>query len=275
MTETQQPNLVEEIARGRRFGFGENWQRFLKHLDKKRIALAEESLQKMLGVASLAGQTFLDVGCGSGLFSMAARRLGARVHSFDYDPQSVACARYLKEKFFPQDSQWTIGQGSILDRAYLGTLGQHDVVYSWGVLHHTGALWEALANVALLVTPGGQLFIAIYNDQGWISRYWTFMKRQYHQGALRKILIIAVHVPYLMVLVPLVQLAKGKFRLKRGMSRWHDFLDWLGGLPFEVASPEAVVGFYQRRDFTLQKLKTCGRRHGCNEYLLRRNVIPR
>ncbi len=267
--------FAEEIVEGKRFEFGKNWALFLRNLNAERIEIARHSLQSMLGLDSLAGKVFIDVGCGSGLFSLAARQLGARVHTFDYDPQSVACARYLKEKFFPQDSQWAIGQGSVLDQAYLGTLGQNDVVYSWGVLHHTGAMWEALANVALLVKPGGQLFIAIYNDQGWISRYWKFMKSQYNQGALRKFLIIAVHIPYFMVLVPLVQLAKGKFRLKRGMSRWHDFLDWLGGLPFEVASPEAVGEFYGQRAFTLQKRKTCGRRHGCNEYLLQRNVIPR
>ncbi|MGA9853987.1 MAG: class I SAM-dependent methyltransferase [Gammaproteobacteria bacterium] len=261
-----------DIARGKRFAFGNNWARFLKHLDQERISLAEESLRKMLHVSSLTGQTFLDVGCGSGLFSLAARRLGARVRSFDYDPQSVACARHLKEKFFPQDDQWTIEQESILEQPYLATLGQNDIVYSWGVLHHTGALWEALANVVPLVKPGGQLFIAIYNDQGWMSDYWGFIKRQYNQGMPWKILIIAIHVPYFMMLAPVVQFAKGKFHLKRGMSRWHDFLDWLGGLPFEVASPDTVVKFYERCDFALQKLKTCGRRHGCNEYVLRRNL---
>jgi 2-polyprenyl-3-methyl-5-hydroxy-6-metoxy-1,4-benzoquinol methylase len=273
--ETDLLHLNEEIARGKRFAFGKNWQQFLKHLDQERIYLAEESLRKMLDVSSLAGQTFLDVGCGSGLFSLAARRLGARVCSFDYDPGSVACAQYLRERFFMQDSQWTIGQGSILDQTYLSKLGQNDIVYSWGVLHHTGALWEALSNLVLLVKPGGTLFIAIYNDQGWMSRYWMFMKRHYNQDVLQKTLIITMHIPYFMMLVPAVQFAKGKYRLKRGMSRWHDFLDWLGGLPFEVASPASVVKFYERCDFALQKLIACGRRHGCNEYVLRRHVMTR
>lgn len=117
---------------------------------------AKSSLRRMLNVESLEGKTFLDVGSGSGLFSLAARRLGAKVHSFDYDPKSVACTRELKRRYFPEDPQWTIEEGSVLDRDYLTRLGQFDVVYSWGVLHHTGAMWEALGNVAPLVAGGGE-----------------------------------------------------------------------------------------------------------------------
>ncbi|MGB9430454.1 MAG: class I SAM-dependent methyltransferase [Gammaproteobacteria bacterium] len=269
--ETRQPLFVEEIARGGRFEFGRNWQKFLKHLNGKRIALAEQSLQKMLGSASLAGQTFLDVGCGSGLFSLAARRLGARVYSFDYDSQSVACARFLKDKFFPQDDQWIIGQGSVLDRAYLGSLGQHDVVYSWGVLHHTGAMWEALANVVPLVKPGGWLFIAIYNDQGWVSRYWNWVKRQSNAGPLRRWLLMLLHWPYFVGLRLLVRTLSGKGAPRRGMSLWYDMRDWLGGYPFEVAKPQEIVGFFACKGFIQQKVKTCGHRQGCNEYVFSRS----
>src|SRR5467141_2182790 len=155
----------EEILGGKRFAFGENWARFLALLDDQRIRDAEESLRSKLGVQSLAGRSFLDVGSGSGLFSLAARRLGARVHSFDYDPQSVACTRLLRDRFFPGDADWKINQGSVLYAGYLATLGRFDVVYSWGVLHHTGAMWAALKNVTTLVAPGGLLYLAIYNDQ--------------------------------------------------------------------------------------------------------------
>src|ERR687884_322280 len=101
-----------EIAHGERFQFGENWARFLAVLDDERIRRAEESLKEMLEVESLDGQSFLDIGCGSGLFSLAARRLGARVHSFDYDPQSVACATELRRRYFPDDERWVIEEGS-------------------------------------------------------------------------------------------------------------------------------------------------------------------
>jgi 2-polyprenyl-3-methyl-5-hydroxy-6-metoxy-1,4-benzoquinol methylase len=126
-----------------RFRFGENWWSFLKTLDDDRIAEAERSLTTMLGRASLAGLTFLDVGCGSGLFSLAAMRLGAaKVHSFDFDPVSVACAESLRERFFAGTARWSIERGSATDAAYVASLGAWDVVYSWGVLHHTGAMWN-------------------------------------------------------------------------------------------------------------------------------------
>ena len=127
-----------EINAGERFKFGANWARFLTMLDDERIKKAEESLKGMLRVESLAGKRFLDAGSGSGLFSLAARRLGAVVYSFDYDPQSVACTHELKWRYFPDDNEWTVEEVSVLDRDYLGRLSQFDVEYSWGHAHVAG-----------------------------------------------------------------------------------------------------------------------------------------
>ena len=135
-----------EVSRGERFEFGKNWSRFLSLLNDERIAAAQNSLKHMLGVEDLRGKSFLDIGSGSGLFSLVARRLGARVHSFDYDPHSVACTKELRRRYFPGDAEWTVEGGSALDADYLKSLGEFDVVYSWGVLHHTGQMWQALDN---------------------------------------------------------------------------------------------------------------------------------
>src|SRR5438093_190589 len=121
-----------------RFEFGKNWAAFLPTLNEERIRIAEGSLKRALQVEDLQGKTFIDIGCGSGLFSLAAVRLGASVHSFDYDAHSVACTAELKRSHFPDHPNWTVEQGSILDQEYIGKLGAFDVVYSWGVLHHTG-----------------------------------------------------------------------------------------------------------------------------------------
>lgn len=260
------------------FSFGENWKSFLPAIDERRILLAEKSLQTMLGMTDLRGKTFLDVGCGSGLFSVAARRLGARVHSFDSDPVSVECTELLKRRYYAEDAQWTVRRGSILDSDYVRSLGQWDVVYSWGVLHHTGALWQALENVSSLVVRGGLLYLAIYNDQGFKSQVWREVKRVYN--ALPSNLRWLVLGPALVrlwgpTMVRDVLIGKPFHSWRhyaqtgaRGMSAWRDVVDWVGGYPFEVAEPEAIFTFYRDRGFVLRQLKTCGGGLGCNEFVL-------
>jgi 2-polyprenyl-6-hydroxyphenyl methylase/3-demethylubiquinone-9 3-methyltransferase len=265
-----------EVQRGERFRFGDNWSRFLSVLNEERIEEAKKSLRQMLKVDSLEGKTFLDVGSGSGLFSLAARALGATVHSFDYDPQSVACTQELKRRYFP-DSGWTVASGSVLDADYLSGLGQFDVVYSWGVLHHTGKMWEAIGNVLPLVKDGGQLFIAIYNHQQGISTYWTWVKRFYNRSPwiVRQALNGAYFLFFAAVLLG-VDLLRGASPLRRyrgtdarGMTLYYDTVDWIGGWPFEVARPEEIFRFVTQRNFVLTELVTCGGKHGCNQFVFR------
>ena len=253
-----------------RFGFGNNWKHFLGVLNEERIAESIRSLQQMLGVESLAGKSFLDAGSGSGLSSLAARRLGARVYSFDYDEESVACTNELRNRFFQDDAQWEVSQGSVLDPDYLAELGQFDVVYSWGVLHHTGDMQKAFENITKCVAPTGQLYIAIYNDQGPISRYWLWVKRHYNRGASWRVPLTAMHMPYLLGARYAIRAASGRLGQERGMSLWYDMKDWLGGYPFEVARPEQVFDFFSARGLCLKSIKTCGGRQGCNEFVFTR-----
>ncbi len=265
-----------ETAAGERFGFGANWARFLQHLDAARIQAAEESLQEMLGLRSLQGLRVLDAGSGSGLFSLAARRLGATVHSFDFDPQSVACTAELRRRHRAEtgeaadDALWRVDEGSVLDRAYLATLGHFDIVYSWGVLHHTGDQWTAMDNVSQLVGPGGRFFTAIYNDQGSWSRYWTVVKRLYNLNPVTRALLIALYTPYFIWARWLFRLVMRKGPVERGMTLWYDMLDWLGGYPFEVAKPEEVFHFLAERGFELRELITVAGELGCNQYVFER-----
>ncbi|MEB3328321.1 MAG: class I SAM-dependent methyltransferase [Candidatus Sericytochromatia bacterium] len=277
-----EPHKAETSA-GDRFAFGENWSRFLRVLNEQRISKATQDLAAMLGVDSLAGQTFLDIGSGSGLSSLAARRLGAKVVSFDYDPNSVACTAELRRRFFPDDPDWQVFEGSVLNPETMAGLGTFNVVYSWGVLHHTGAQWQALAEAGKAVDAGGRLFISIYNDQGRFSRWWLRVKVLYNR--LPRIF----RIPYaVLVMTPreLASLTLAVLALRpmsyvrswthygknRGMSRWHDLIDWVGGYPFEVAKPEEVFEFYRARGFVLEKLKTCGGGLGCNEYVFKRTT---
>ena len=164
--------------RERRFKFGENWRQFAAHLHPDQIVEAGESLSRLLGRNELEGLSFLDIGCGSGLFSLAARKMGARVRSFDFDPDSASCTQALRDRYYPDDPHWIVERGSILDSGYIGRLDRCDIVYSWGVLHHTGAMWAALDRAAGLVAPSGILAIALYRQTP-LCWAWRIEKRAY------------------------------------------------------------------------------------------------
>lgn len=270
---------AREVEKGERFEFGKNWSAFLRVLDEERIAQAEESLKEMLETQDLRGKSFLDIGSGSGLFSLAARRLGARVFSFDFDSNSYNCTSELKRRFFENDPDWTVEQGSALDAEYVRSLGKFDIVYSWGVLHHTGAMWDALANAALPVAPGGKLFIAIYNDTGSQAARWHWIKKTYCR--LPKFLktpfaVLAIAPEETKNLLRSVLTLKPqtyvyswtRYKNGRGMNRWHDIIDWVGGYPYEVAAPDELFEFYKKKGFTLAKMKCKGVGLGCHEMVL-------
>mgnify|MGYP006283399409 CR=1 FL=1 len=266
------------MKKEKHFKFGKNWKNFLSRLNNERIKVAEKSLKEKLKLNSLDGKSFLDIGCGSGLFSLAARNLGANVLSFDYDKDSVACTEFLKNKYYPQTENWRVTQASVLDKSFMKSIGKFDVVYSWGVLHHTGDMLTALANVDLNVRKDGLLFIAIYNDQSTKSKRWKSVKKLYCKNLLMKFLIKISFIPYFIIIGFASDLTNLKnpfsryknYKQNRGMSILHDWIDWLGGYPFEVAKPEKIFNFYYDRHYELVNLKTCGNSHGCNEYVLKK-----
>lgn len=269
----------DEVAAGQRFGFGANWREFLSRLDEGRMAAAEDSVAALLGRRDLTGLRLLDMGSGSGLFSLAARRLGAEVTSCDYDPDSVACAEGLRERFRPGDPGWTICRGSVLDGDFLAGLGHFDVVYCWGVLHHTGDQWAALDGLCRRVAPGGQLAVALYNHQPFFTPLHTAMKRVACRGSRARLLAISlVYALGVGAALALADLLRGRDPLKRhaagglprGMSFWHDVVDWVGGWPFETSTPEQVFEFCRARGLGLRALRTVGGKSGCNEFVFER-----
>lgn len=260
------------------FPFGQNWRSFLSRLDDGRIEESISAIRHSLGLDSMVGLKVLDIGSGSGLSSLAMHRLGADVTSFDYDADSVACTHELRERFADDvGPHWQVMQGSVLDTDFMRSLGQFDLVYAWGVLHHTGRMWQAIDNAAGCVRPGGRLLLALYNDQGWRSRAWWWVKRTYCTGPVGRLLVGGVFYPLFALYALGLDLRNADwpgthartYRRKRGMSLFHDWRDWLGGFPFEVTREDALSRHLAGAGFRLESSKTT-RGWGCSEFVLRK-----
>ncbi len=260
------------------FEFGRNWGAFsAAKLDDSRLEEAQRSILELLGTDSLKGRTFLDVGCGSGLFSIAAARCGAdRVLGFDLDPEAAEVSRANHERLTSgsrADSAPEFTVGSILDEGFRGALGQFDIVYAWGVLHHTGAMWDAIRHTCSLVKGSdGVLAMAIYNRH-WSSPAWHEIKR------LHNALPRALQRPYCALFVPAICGAKvavtaaNPLRKQRGMDFWYDVIDWVGGYPYEYASAESVVASVESLGFATSRVVPAQVPTGCNEFVFRRRGL--
>ncbi len=259
------------------FEFGENWKNYSKTIDQKRIDSAIDGVRKLFP-DGLAGKTFLDIGCGSGLHSLAALSLGAAsVTAIDIDENSVSTTQELLTRY-ASNSKWTAKIASIFD-ASPDTLGQFDVVYSWGVLHHTGDMWRAIECATQFVTSGGQFAIAIYSATACDSM-WKAEKKFYShapspiQWSIRQIYMAAYLAAQALLGRNPISYVRNYSEL-RGMNFSHDAHDWLGGYPYETATATELhdrickMGFTEARSFPLPV--TVGLfGSGCHEFVFRK-----
>lgn len=260
-----------------RYGFGKNWAQFIEErLSDEIVESSSEHMLDMLRCDSLANKTFLDIGCGSGIHSLAALRLGAaRVVSFDYDNESVATTKRVRD-FANSPANWEVMQGSVLDRDFMVNLPKSDIVYSWGVLHHTGDMWSAVRNASLPLKEDGVYYIALYSSDNYVDpppSYWLKLKKRYNlAGELGKRML---EWRYMLRFHFIPQLIAGRNPLKfmreyglRGMSYWTDVKDWLGGWPMDFASLAETQSFCKSQlGLTLCNVKTG---EGCTEYVFAR-----
>lgn len=251
-----------------RFAFGKNWQSFRERaLNDERVAESRRGLERLLDLAQINGKSFLDIGSGSGLHSLAAFQMGASpLVSFDYDPDSVACTEALRRDRAPEAGErWRVLRGSAIDETFMRSLGTFDVVYSWGVLHHTGDMWRGIRNAMKAVNPGGALVLALYNrvegSLGTLSSdSWRVIKKTYVEGSpLRQRAMLGAYTAWRMGVAvshrqhPLHEMRS--YDPSRGMNWFHDARDWLGGYPYEYATVDEVTRFVERDAFTRTKVE--------------------
>ncbi len=263
---------------GVRFDFGKNWRNFLISLTNEQIAKAESSLSDLIGVGTIKNKTFLDIGCGSGLFSYVAYRMNAKkIFSFDYDFDSVECCKTLHRQA-QEPPHWEIKQGSILDNDFVNLLGTFDIVYAWGVLHHTGKMWDAIRNAGKLVAPNGLFCVAIYNKvtHNQKSVFWLKIKKLYNQSpkVIQKIMewgytIISFLKYFRSFKNPWKEIKEYE---ERGMNWKTDMYDWMGGYPYEFATVEEIFNFIRLNfpNFILVNIKTANGSLGNNQFVFKR-----
>jgi cyclopropane fatty-acyl-phospholipid synthase-like methyltransferase len=259
------------------FEFGENWKNYSKTIDQKRIDSAIAGVKKLFP-DGLAGKTFLDIGCGSGLHSLAALSLGAvSVTAIDIDENSVSTTHELLTRYAP-GSKWTAKVASIFE-ASPDELGKFDIVYSWGVLHHTGDMWRAIERATDFVNSGGQFAIAIYSATSCDSM-WKAEKKFYSQAprpvqwSIRQIYMAAfLTAATLLGRNPVAYVRK--YSEVRGMNFSHDAHDWLGGYPYETATATEIhdrickMGFTEERSFPLPMTRGLFG-SGCHEFVFQK-----
>jgi 2-polyprenyl-3-methyl-5-hydroxy-6-metoxy-1,4-benzoquinol methylase len=254
------------------FSFGENWLKYLDEMPPEAIVRHGAYVADWLG-PDLSGLRILDIGSGQGLFSLSAHRAGAEVLAFDADSAAVAATNRLRS-LDGNPATWRVQRGSILDSDYVGQLGTFDVVASWGVLHHTGRLWDGLDAAASRVAAGGRLWIALYHKTPQSGRSLR-TKRLYNrlpsagQVLFRGGYATAKVAKNIVVRRSLERLRT--YHLERGMTWRRDIEDWLGGLPYEVSSPGEVLARLRPQGFALERLQD-GIAEGANDvYLFRRD----
>jgi SAM-dependent methyltransferase len=259
------------------FEFGENWRNYARTIDRKRMDSAIEGVKKLFP-DGLAGRTFLDIGCGSGLHSLAALSLGAAsVTAIDIDENSVATTQELLSKHTP-DSKWTAKIASVFDVSP-DTLGRFDVVYSWGVLHHTGDMWRAIECATHFVNSGGRFAIAIYSTTSY-DPLWKVEKKFYSkasrsvQWGIRQIYMTALLIRKLLLKTNPIAYVRN-YSKTRGMNFSHDVHDWLGGYPYETATAPEIhericrMGFTEERSFPLPTTRGFFG-SGCHEFVFQK-----
>ncbi|HEX2957324.1 MAG TPA: class I SAM-dependent methyltransferase [Chitinispirillaceae bacterium] len=256
------------------FDFGKNWASFSRSaLSTIRIETARNDFNNLFSGIPLKGKTFLDIGFGQGLSLLFANEAGAVTVGNDINP---SCYDAINEsaRFFNLSSiTFPLILGSILENTTIENIQRalerkmlFDIVHSWGVLHHTGGMYDALSKAMNLVARGGYFVIAIYNYH-YTSLLWRFIKLIYCKShpCLKK-LMITVFYP-LIAAAKFAVTGKNPFKKDRGMNFYYDVIDWIGGYPYEYASKQKIINYCEEYGFTCIRCVDADVPTGCNQFV--------
>lgn len=260
------------------FNFGKNWKEFSeKALSPDKIENARSSFKKLFHSIELQNKSFLDIGFGQGLSLLIATESGAETVGNDINPICKEVLDYNKNKFVTLENRnIPTVVGSILDNEVISKLKSasndqlYDIVHSWGVLHHTGKMWQAITNAAGLVKGNGFFVIAIYNKH-WTCKIWWLIKVLYNKSPrfIQKIMIYSFSaISFLRLLIA----GKSPLKSKRGMDFYYDKIDWLGGYPYEYASQQEIENHLKLLGFKLKHFYPAFGFTGCNEFVFKREL---
>jgi len=260
-----------------RFEFGKNWESFSPLIDDEAIHKAEDRMASLFNMRDLSGRTFLDIGCGSGLHSLVALRFGAKeIVAIDVDPDSVSTTRAVLERNWLGANQ-SVRHVSVFDLEKEG-FTEFDIVYSWGVLHHTGDMNRAIDMAARRVKSGGLFAVALYGKTRFCN-LWKRIKRWYvnatpEQQARAERIYVRLFGFYLLLRGKRLSKHIAGYKHKRGMDFYHDVRDWIGGYPYESIAPRELARLLAPLGFELVR-QNVRRRSGLfgsgnDEYLFRK-----
>lgn len=261
--------ICKDTRPQRTFSFGKNWESYSKKkLNDEKLLQAKKSIESLVSERNFIQKSFIDVGCGSGIFTLAASELGASpCLGVDVDPDSIRTSEINRGAFSKnKNKNIHFKMGSALDQSFMNTLGQFDIVYAWGSLHHSGDMWTAIQNTSALVKPDGVMVLSIYG-KSWSSPIWKAIKWIHSRSPAWAKRLMEKFFAVLIYLGVWVLTRSNPLSKERGMSFWFDVIDWVGGYPYEYASKNEVINFLKPYGFDCLKTASPRVSTGCIEYV--------
>jgi ubiquinone/menaquinone biosynthesis C-methylase UbiE len=141
----------------------EGTREYYDEIEARRYQL-EPFIKRYADFEVARGQTVLEIGVGLGTDHVQFARAGADLYGVDLTDRSIELVkRRLQLEGLRSQLQVADAESLPFPDASL------DVVYSWGVLHHTPDTRRAVAEAARVLRPGGRICVMVYSRHAWVS----------------------------------------------------------------------------------------------------------